>query len=67
MLRQRPQGDLAGDGSGNRSLYQQEPGQWVSHRLPGPGELAFVDQPDGVRASDVMTGRVLTLADFSAW
>ena len=36
-------------------------------RLPGPGELAYVDQPNGVRASDVMTGRVLTLADLSAW
>ena len=55
------------DGSGNRSLHRQEPGQWVSHRLPGPGELAFVDQPNGVRASDVMTGRVLTLANFGAW
>ena len=69
MLRQRPRVTwLVGrDGSGNRSLCRQEPGQWVSHRLPGPGELAFVDQPNGVRASDVMMGRVLALADFSAW
>lgn len=57
------------DGTGNRSLYQRERGQWITHEswIPGTGELAFVDWPHGVFAIHVDTGEVRVLASFSAW
>lgn len=57
------------DGHNNRRLYRQRPMQWVTHEiwLPESQELAFVDWPHAVRAIDVTTGNVRTLAAFNAW
>ncbi len=57
------------DGSGNRRLYQREPGEWITHEvwLPDRRELAFVDWPRGIRAINVDSGAERRVASFNAW
>jgi oligogalacturonide lyase len=57
------------DGSGNRRLYEREPGEWITHEtwVPGRRELAFVDWPNGMRAVDVDTGAERRVTDCNAW
>lgn len=57
------------DGSGNRRLYQRQPGEWITHEvwLPGRRELAFVDWKRGIRAIQVDSGAQRRVASFNAW
>ncbi|MXX50713.1 MAG: hypothetical protein F4Z39_06690 [Chloroflexi bacterium] len=57
------------DGSGNRRLYQQQPGEWITHEvwIPGTRELAFVDWNKGIRAIQVDTGAERRVTSFNAW
>jgi oligogalacturonide lyase len=57
------------NGGDNRLVYEQRPGEWITHEtwLPGRRELAFVDWPHGIRAIDVDDGRLRDLAHFNAW
>ncbi len=57
------------DGSGNRRLYQRQPGEWITHEvwLPGRRELAFVDWNKGIRCIHVDSGIERRLTSFNAW
>ena len=57
------------DGSGNRRLYEREPGEWITHEvwLPGTRELAFVDWPRGIRSINIDSGIERRVTSFNAW
>ncbi len=57
------------DGTGNRRLYQRQPGEWITHEtwIPGTREVAFVDWPRGVRAVQVETGAHRWVTTLPAW
>lgn len=57
------------DGRGDRLVYEQRPGEWITHEtwLPRRRELAFIDWPHRVRAIDVDSGRLRDIAQFNAW
>ena len=57
------------DGGDKKQHYQREKGQWITHEswIAGRRELAFVDWPHAVRALDIASGAVRTIARFNAW
>ena len=57
------------DGSGNRRVYQRQPGEWITHEvwIPGRRELAFVDWNKGMRCVHVDTGAERRVTSFNAW
>lgn len=57
------------DGSGDRNLYPQQPGEWIVHEswLGDGSEIIFTHWPRALRAISRDSSRVRTIAAFNTW
>jgi len=60
---------LRTDGSGDRNLYPQRPGEWIVHEswLGDGSEIIFTQWPRALRAVSRDGSRVRTIAAFNSW